>query len=53
MPALVAALHSNVFITGLNQLSDVAIDRVNKPYLPLVCCANEYPTTPCTCSQLT
>jgi homogentisate phytyltransferase/homogentisate geranylgeranyltransferase len=26
----------NVAITGLNQLSDVDIDRVNKPYLPLV-----------------
>lgn len=41
---MIAALHSNVFITGLNQLSDIEIDKVNKPYLPLVCCANEYPT---------
>lgn len=36
MIALVSSLHSNVFITGLNQLSDVAIDKINKPYLPLV-----------------
>ncbi len=24
-----------MFITGLNQLTDVEIDRINKPYLPL------------------
>lgn len=36
MVAIVSSLHSNVFITGLNQLSDVAIDKINKPYLPLV-----------------
>ena len=33
--ALVACLGANVFIVGLNQLTDVAIDRINKPYLPL------------------
>jgi homogentisate phytyltransferase/homogentisate geranylgeranyltransferase len=25
----------NLYITGLNQISDVEIDRINKPYLPL------------------
>lgn len=33
--ALVACLAANVYITGLNQLTDVGIDRINKPYLPL------------------
>ena len=33
--ALAAALAANVYIVGLNQLTDVAIDRINKPYLPL------------------
>jgi homogentisate phytyltransferase/homogentisate geranylgeranyltransferase len=32
---LVAALSVNVFIVGINQLTDVEIDRVNKPQLPL------------------
>jgi homogentisate phytyltransferase/homogentisate geranylgeranyltransferase len=32
---LLAALAVNVFIVGLNQLEDVEIDRVNKPYLPV------------------
>jgi homogentisate phytyltransferase/homogentisate geranylgeranyltransferase len=32
---LVAALAVNVFITGINQLEDVEIDRVNKPFLPI------------------
>ena len=32
---LVAGLAVNVFIVGINQLEDVDIDRVNKPYLPL------------------
>ncbi len=32
---LLACLAANVYITGLNQLTDVAIDRINKPYLPL------------------
>lgn len=30
-----ACLLANVYIVGLNQLTDVAIDRVNKPALPL------------------
>ncbi len=33
---LLAALSCNVFITGLNQISDLEIDRINKPHLPLV-----------------
>lgn len=33
--ALIASLSSNVYIVGLNQLTDVEIDRINKPYLPL------------------
>ena len=32
---LVAALAVNVYIVGLNQLEDVEIDRVNKPFLPV------------------
>lgn len=30
-----AALAANVYIVGLNQIVDVAIDRINKPALPL------------------
>eukprot|EP00629_Pelagomonadales_sp_RCC1024_P004044 CAMPEP_0119259920 /NCGR_PEP_ID=MMETSP1329-20130426/548_1 /TAXON_ID=114041 /ORGANISM="Genus nov. species nov., Strain RCC1024" /LENGTH=277 /DNA_ID=CAMNT_0007259329 /DNA_START=76 /DNA_END=906 /DNA_ORIENTATION=+ len=33
--ALTPALLMNVFITGLNQLCDIDIDRVNKPHLPV------------------
>ncbi|GMH35210.1 hypothetical protein BSKO_03078 [Bryopsis sp. KO-2023] len=33
--ALVSALLMNVFIVGLNQVYDVEIDKINKPYLPL------------------
>jgi homogentisate phytyltransferase/homogentisate geranylgeranyltransferase len=32
---LLAALCVNVFIVGVNQLTDVEIDRINKPFLPL------------------
>ena len=35
LQALVAALLMNVCIVGINQLYDIEIDRVNKPYLPL------------------
>ncbi|KAJ4958703.1 hypothetical protein NE237_025814 [Protea cynaroides] len=35
LEAIVAALFMNVYIVGLNQLFDIAIDKVNKPYLPL------------------
>lgn len=33
--ALVGGLATNVYIVGINQVTDVAIDRVNKPFLPL------------------
>jgi homogentisate phytyltransferase/homogentisate geranylgeranyltransferase len=33
--AAVPSLLMNVYITGLNQISDVEIDRINKPYLVL------------------
>jgi len=33
--AYVASLAVNVYIVGLNQITDVEIDRINKPYLPL------------------
>lgn len=32
---LIAALACNVFIVGINQLEDVELDKINKPYLPL------------------
>jgi len=32
---LVSALACNIFIVGLNQLVDVELDKINKPYLPL------------------
>ncbi len=32
---LVAALSVNIFIVGINQITDVEIDRVNKPGLPI------------------
>ncbi|MFM7426926.1 MAG: homogentisate phytyltransferase [Elainella sp.] len=39
LPALLwawfACLCGNIYIVGLNQIEDVAIDRVNKPHLPL------------------
>ncbi len=33
--AWVPSVCANVYIVGLNQLEDIAIDRVNKPHLPL------------------
>ncbi len=33
--AWLACLAGNVYIVGLNQLEDVAIDQINKPHLPL------------------
>ncbi len=33
--AWIACLCGNIYIVGLNQLEDVAIDRINKPHLPL------------------
>jgi homogentisate phytyltransferase/homogentisate geranylgeranyltransferase len=35
LPSLISALACNVFITGLNQWSDVEVDRINKPWLPI------------------
>ncbi|GKV00437.1 hypothetical protein SLEP1_g13123 [Rubroshorea leprosula] len=35
LEAVVAALMMNIYIVGLNQISDIEIDKVNKPYLPL------------------
>ena len=32
---LLAGLCVNVFITGINQIEDVEIDRLNKPWLPI------------------
>ncbi len=33
--ALLSCLGANIYIVGLNQLTDIEIDRINKPYLPL------------------
>jgi homogentisate phytyltransferase / homogentisate geranylgeranyltransferase len=33
--AIVPSLLMNLYITGLNQITDVEIDKVNKPYLPI------------------
>ena len=35
LPTLAPALLMNLYITGLNQLTDVDIDKINKPYLPV------------------
>ncbi|XP_022729299.1 homogentisate phytyltransferase 1, chloroplastic-like [Durio zibethinus] len=42
LEAVVAALMMNIYIVGLNQLADIDIDKVNKPYLPLA--SGEYST---------
>lgn len=36
------ALLTNLYITGLNQLTDTEIDKINKPYLPLASGALSY-----------
>lgn len=33
--SVVTALLANIYIVGLNQLTDVEIDRINKPFLPI------------------
>jgi len=33
--ALLSTWAGNIYIVGLNQLEDIEIDRINKPYLPL------------------
>ncbi|XAR51154.1 homogentisate phytyltransferase [Bertholletia excelsa] len=43
LEAIVAALFMNIYIVGLNQLFDIEIDKVNKPYLPLA--SGEYSVT--------
>lgn len=35
LPTFIACLATNIYIVGLNQLADVEIDRINKPYLPV------------------
>ncbi|CAN1303380.1 Homogentisate phytyltransferase 1, chloroplastic, partial [Linum perenne] len=35
LEAVAAALMMNIYIVGLDQLTDIEIDKVNKPYLPL------------------
>ncbi|KAF5787644.1 putative homogentisate phytyltransferase [Helianthus annuus] len=35
MQAIVGGCLANLYVVGINQLSDVEIDKVNKPYLPL------------------
>ncbi|MFK8101149.1 MAG: homogentisate phytyltransferase [Saprospiraceae bacterium] len=32
---LLSCLGANIYIVGLNQITDVEIDKINKPYLPL------------------
>ncbi|EPS63580.1 homogentisic acid phytyltransferase, partial [Genlisea aurea] len=32
--AIIASVMMNIYIVGLNQISDIDIDKVNKPYLP-------------------
>lgn len=32
---LISCLGANIYIVGLNQITDVEIDKINKPYLPL------------------
>ena len=41
---LISCLGANIFIVGLNQLTDIEIDRINKPYLPLASGAWSVPT---------
>ena len=33
--SILPALLMNIYITGLNQITDVEIDKINKPYLPI------------------
>ncbi|WP_216700247.1 homogentisate phytyltransferase [[Leptolyngbya] sp. PCC 7376] len=35
LTAWIACLGGNVFIVGLNQLTDIEIDKINKPHLPV------------------
>jgi homogentisate phytyltransferase / homogentisate geranylgeranyltransferase len=40
----VASIAVNIYVVGINQLTDVEIDRINKPYLPLASGAFDQPT---------
>jgi homogentisate phytyltransferase/homogentisate geranylgeranyltransferase len=42
--ALFASLAVNLYIVGLNQLTDIEIDQINKPYLPLAAGSMRYRT---------
>jgi homogentisate phytyltransferase/homogentisate geranylgeranyltransferase len=33
--ALISCLGANIYIVGLNQITDIEIDKINKPHLPL------------------
>lgn len=33
--AIITGITCNIFIVGINQIEDVAIDKINKPYLPI------------------
>ncbi len=33
--SLLSAVACNIYITGLNQWSDVEVDKINKPWLPI------------------
>jgi homogentisate phytyltransferase / homogentisate geranylgeranyltransferase len=35
LAAIAGALACNIYITGLNQVADVEVDRINKPWLPI------------------
>jgi len=35
IPALAIGITCNIFIVGVNQIADVKIDKINKPYLPI------------------
>jgi homogentisate phytyltransferase / homogentisate geranylgeranyltransferase len=36
LPSILSALLCNLYITGLNQWSDVEVDKINKPNLPII-----------------
>lgn len=38
MLALIIGITCNIFIVGINQIADVDIDKINKPYLPIPSC---------------
>lgn len=41
---LAASILTNVYIVGINQLTDIDIDRINKPFLPLAAGTMSVPT---------